>query len=85
MVLPDEEESALTINGKKNRLKRTDFDSLAKALQINEKTVSAIYQRFAKALPTWQQWIERSFLSNEMKEKYTDLLIGKFAIINLKD
>ena len=85
LVLSDEEESALTINGKKNRLKRTDFDSLAKALQINEKTVSAIYQRFAKALPTWQQWIERSFLSNEMKEKYTDLLIGKFAIINLKD
>ena len=79
LVLSDEEESALTINGKKNRLKRTDFDSLAKALQINEKTVSAIYQRFAKALPTWQQWIERSFLSNEMKEKYTDLLIGKFA------
>ena len=87
LALPDEEESALTINGKKNRLKRTDFDSLAKALQINEKTVSAIYQRFAKALPTWQQWIERSFLSNEMKEKYTDLLISKFTnlLIDLKN
>ena len=79
LVLPDEEESALTINGKKNRLKRTDFDSLAKALQINEKTVGAIYQRFAKALPTWQQWIERSFLSATMKEQYTHLLISKFT------
>ena len=51
LILSDEEESALTINGKKNRLKRTDFDSVAKTLQINEKTVAAIYQRFAKILP----------------------------------
>ena len=75
----DEEESALTINGKKNRLKRTDFDSVAKTLQINEKTVAAIYQRFAKVLPTWQQWIERSFLSAEMKKQYSDLIIAKLA------
>ena len=87
LVLSDEEESALTINGKKNRLKRTDFDSLAKALQINEKTVSAIYQRFAKSLPTWRQWIERSFLSAKMKEQYAHLLISRFTnlLIDLKN
>ena len=81
LVLSDEEESALTINGKKNRLKRTDFDSVAKTLQINEKTVAAIYQRFAKILPTWQQWIERSFLSAEMKKQYSDLIITKLTSI----
>ena len=79
LILSDEEESALTINGKKNRLKRTDFDSVAKTLQINEKTVAAIYQRFAKILPTWQQWIERSFLPAEMKKQYSDLIIAKLA------
>lgn len=79
LVLPDEEESALAINGKKNRLKRTDFDSVAKSLQINEKTVITIYQRFAKILPIWQQWIERSFLSTEMKKQYSDLIIAKLA------
>ena len=79
LVLFDEEESALTINGKKNRLKRTDFDSVAKSLQINEKTVAAIYQRFAKILPAWQQWIERSFLPAEMKKQYSDLIIAKLA------
>ena len=79
LVLSDEEESALTINGKKDRLKRTDFDSVAKTLQINEKTVAAIYQRFAKILPIWQQWIERSFLSAEMKKQYSDLIIAKLA------
>lgn len=53
------------------------------SLQINEKTVKAIYQYFIKALPTWQLWIERSFLSNEMKEKYMDLLIGKFVNVQI--
>ena len=48
-----------------------------------KQTVSAIYQYFIKALPTWQLWIERSFLSNEMKEKYVDLLIGKFVNVQI--
>ena len=41
--------------------------------------IAAIYQRFAKILPTWQQWIERSFLSAEMKKQYSDLIIAKLA------
>ena len=53
------------------------------SLQITEKTVNAIYQRFAKTLPSWKLWIERSFLSNEMKEKYMDLLIGKFVNVQI--
>ena len=34
-----------------------------------------------------KQWIERSFLSNEMKEQYAHLLICKFTnlLIDLKD
>ena len=48
-----------------------------------KQAVSAIYQHFIKALPTWKLWIERSFLSNEMKEKYMDLLIGKFVNVQI--
>ena len=48
-----------------------------------KQAVSAIYQYFIKALPTLQLWIERSFLSNEMKEKYMDLLIGKFVNVQI--
>ena len=53
------------------------------SLQINEKTVKAIYQHFIKALPGWKLSIERRFLSNEMKEKYMDLLIGKFVNVQI--
>ena len=48
-----------------------------------KQAASAIYQHFIKALPTWKLWIERSFLSNEMKEKYIDLLIGKFVNVQI--
>lgn len=78
LVIPDDkEESALTINGKKNNLKKNDFDLLAASLKINEKSLNAIYNRFNKVLPKWIAFIEESFLSKEMQTKYIDLLNSK--------
>lgn len=78
IVIPDDkEESALTINGKKNNLKKNDFDLLALSLKINEKSLNAIYNRFNKVLPKWIAFIEGSFLSKEMQSKYIDLLNSK--------
>jgi serine/threonine-protein kinase HipA len=75
IVMPeDKEESALTMNGKKSRLKRLDFDVFAASIQINEKSLASIYNRFEAILPEWNSCIERSFLSEEMKEEYTELL-----------
>jgi serine/threonine-protein kinase HipA len=75
IVMPeDKEESALTMNGKKSRLKRLDFDVFAASLQINEKSLASIYNRFESTLPTWISCVERSFLSEEMKEEYFALL-----------
>lgn len=45
LLIPDDkEESALTINGKKNRLKIEDFNQLAKTLKIPNKSVESIYK-----------------------------------------
>ena len=75
IVMPeDKEESALTINGKKSKLNRNDFQVLATSLKINDKSLEAIYQRFEAVLPTWNSWIEQSFLSKEMKEEYLQLI-----------
>lgn len=75
LVIPDDkEESALTINGKKSRLKQNDFNLLAESLKINEKSLQAIYIRFKKILPKWIAFVEHSFLSKEMKKNYIHLL-----------
>ncbi len=70
------EEFALPLNGKKSKLTQNDlFDYFARGrLQLNEKVLKDILSRFAKAIPTWRDLLGRSFLSNEMKEKYSAVL-----------
>lgn len=77
VIVDDNEESALTINGKKNRLSLDDFNKLAESLKINEKSLKAIYSRFDKVLPKWTTFIQQSFLSKEMQDNYIDLLNTK--------
>lgn len=78
LVIPDDkEESALTINGKKSKLKRSDFDVLAASLKINEQSAKAIYERFEKVLPKWISFVRLSFLSKEIQRKYIELLQKK--------
>jgi len=75
LVIPDDrEEFALSINGKKNTLKRGDFDTLVRSLKINEKSLQSIYIRFKDMLQGWTAFIQQSFLSKEMQEKYIEQL-----------
>ncbi|MEO5788611.1 MAG: HipA domain-containing protein [Gelidibacter sp.] len=71
-----EEEIALTLKGKKSNLKASDFiDYYAKErLLLNEKSIANILQQMQQATPKWKELIEISFLSENMKEKYLNLL-----------
>lgn len=78
LVIPDDdEEFALHINGKKNKLRLSDFEALARNLKIPEKTMANIFNRFIKVLPSWIAFINKSFLSAEMQEKYIEILKHK--------
>jgi serine/threonine-protein kinase HipA len=81
VITDDKEESALTINGKKSRLKKKDFDALATSMQINTKVVENIYEKFEKVLPSWIDFIKQSFLSKSMQKKYITLIQSKFNIM----
>ena len=77
-----EEEIALTLKGKKSNFKATDFiDYYAKdKLQLNEKTVTTILEQMHNAIPKWKELLEISFLSEEMKNKYFELLKYKLNL-----
>ncbi|MBS1573543.1 MAG: HipA domain-containing protein [Bacteroidetes bacterium] len=77
VIADDKEESALTINGKKNRLKKIDFDALAASMNINTKVLDSIYTKFEKILPNWIDFVKLSFLSKAMQKKYIELLQSK--------
>ncbi len=78
LVIPDDkEESALTINGKKSRITKGDFDTLASSMDINEKVLFKIYSKFNSVLPTWIEFIKQSYLSKAMQDKYIQLVKAK--------
>lgn len=71
IVMPDdEEELALTLNGKKKRLKRIDFETAMRASGMDEKAIANLFKKFSKAIPKWYDLIEESFLPDEMKLAY---------------
>jgi serine/threonine-protein kinase HipA len=75
ILLPsDEEEYAITINGRKSNLRRTDFDKLAISFGIAEKALISIYNKFSKVYNDWEMLINKSFLSDATKEKYINLI-----------
>ncbi|MDF7806872.1 HipA domain-containing protein [Pontiellaceae bacterium B12219] len=75
LLLPkDIEESALTINGRKRRLGRSDFLRLAASLRLNEKQVANVFSRFSDNLSVAFQTLESGLCSQAMKERYAALI-----------
>lgn len=70
----DDEELALTLNGRKKRLKREDFIKSASTLGIKNVIVERLIGKYIKLLPKFETVIQHSFLSAELKEKYVELL-----------
>jgi serine/threonine-protein kinase HipA len=73
----DKEELALTINGKKKKLKKLDFVEAMNILGIEEKQKENIFNKMAKALPKWLELIDRSFLNSDFKEQYKLLILER--------
>jgi serine/threonine-protein kinase HipA len=70
----DEEEMALTLNGRKQKLNKQDFVAAMNTLKVEEKQQENIFNKMAKALPQWQDLIDRSFMSEEFKAQYKNIL-----------
>jgi serine/threonine-protein kinase HipA len=70
------EELALPLKGKKSNLTRNDLLNYfaQERLQLNENIIREVMSRFAAAIPRWRDLLEQSFLSKDMKEKYTAVL-----------
>ncbi|HPD63896.1 MAG TPA: HipA domain-containing protein [Bacteroidia bacterium] len=70
----DEEEMALTLNGRKKKLKKQDFTEAMTTLKLNEKQQENIFIKMAKALPKWIEMIDNSFMSDDFKVQYKIIL-----------
>lgn len=75
----DKEELALTLSGKKTKLCMSDFISAAKTMGLEEKVVQRLIADLHKALPKWQTLIRESFLKEENKQAYEELVISRLS------
>jgi len=74
----DDEELALTLNGKKKKIRKQDFTIAMNTLKLSEKQQENIFKKMMAAKPKWMTYVDQSFLSNEFKEQYKQLIMNKF-------
>jgi serine/threonine-protein kinase HipA len=77
----DTEELALTLEGKKKKLKWEHFERLGRNLELNDKQINGVIKRFQKNKPKALKWIDNSFLSSDYKQKYKTLLEERYLIL----
>lgn len=82
LVIPDEDDSALTINGKKNKLKREDFDKLAEYLNV---PIKIRYETFEKKLNLMEAIIANSKIAREAQGKFVDIIKERLSRLNLAE
>lgn len=84
IVMPeDDEELALTLNGKKKKIKRGDFEKAMLDSGMDDKAVANLFAKFAKALPKWSELIKQSFLPEDKQEVLQSLIDRMAKRINL--
>lgn len=85
LVMPsDKEELALTLNAKKKTIKAQDFVSAMTNSGLDGKVIQNMFQRFRSAEEKWYDWIENSFLPQEMKTGYTMMIKERMSRLNIE-
>lgn len=77
----DKEELALTLGGKKNKLRKEHFVKLALDLGLNTKQIDGVFKRFYEKKEVMIKMIQNSFLSEIMKVKYLEIFQKRYATI----
>ena len=70
----DEEDMALTLNGKKKKLKRSDFVAAFNTMKLDSKQQENIFKKMVNAKSKWFDFIDTSFLSIDYKIAYKKLI-----------
>ena len=84
LVMPeDTEELALTLNGKKRKLKKADFVTAMQASGLEYKVIENIFNKYLRARDKWLEFIDISFVPDDMKEEYKNIIEGKLSLLNI--
>lgn len=79
----DDEEMALTLNGKKKKLRRNDFIASFNTLNLEPQQQNNIFRKMERAKKQWMDFIDVSFISDDFKVAYKALLKERFLRIEV--
>lgn len=74
----DDEDLALTLNGKRKKLKRSDFETAFGNMKLDSIQQANIFSKMNKVKDKWIEFIQISFISPDFKEKYIQLINERF-------
>lgn len=74
----DDEEMALTLNGKKKKIKKSDFISIFNSVNLDPKQQNNIFEKMGRYKTKWLEMIENSLLNDQFKTLYKKLLEERF-------
>ena len=78
----DDEELALTLDGRKKHLKRSDFISAGEIMRIDTKIVDRLIGKYVRLQSEMTEFIGQSFLDDDLKSKYIELVSERIDRIN---
>lgn len=84
LIPSDEDESALTINGKKRNIRKEDFIALAVNMGIENKVIVNTFNKFGSKIDIYMELIEKGFISNKTKTIFKKLILEKAKVLGLK-
>ena len=70
----DKDELALTLNGKKSKIKIEDFIKAAATLGLPENVIMNLFAKYKSLESRFDECILQSFLADELKEAYIELI-----------
>lgn len=86
LLMPnDKEELALTLNGKKSKLNRSDFESAMINAGLPTKAIQNLFDRILAETEKWEQLIEQSFVTQRKREHLSQLIVNSRAEMNRVD
>lgn len=78
----DDEDLALTLNGKKKKIKKQDFVAAMTTMKLDAKQQENIFKKMERALPKWLEFIDLSFLDKDFKAGYKAIITERFDRIS---
>ncbi len=84
LAIPDDkEEMALTLNAKRRKITKKDFDKLAEGLKITVRASENVYEKFTRKIIEADGLIKKSFLNEEMRAAYANILMQNSKSLGL--